>query len=146
MWCYDAYFVTNYVIMTSKWRNSWRNTRHRPHILNSKNYNFAPSPDHRKKKITIRTWRKWIYHGEKQSNLVVTKDLLKNGWKVAGIFLATRVCPTWQRVLPFETSAFCCLFTTHYSDTFHPKFPPPPPTDAAPKDVLLKLDPIIHLW
>ena len=41
MWCYDAYFVTNYVIMTSKWRNSWRNTRHRPHILNSKNCNFV---------------------------------------------------------------------------------------------------------
>ena len=58
--------------------------------------------------------------GKKQSNLVVTKDLLKNGWKVAGIFLATRVCPTWQRVLPFETSAFCCLFKTHFT----PNAPP----------------------
>ena len=58
--------------------------------------------------------------GKKQSNLVVTKDLLKNGWKVAGIFLATRVCPTWQGVLPFETSAFCCLFKTHFT----PNAPP----------------------
>ena len=41
MWWYDAYFVTNYVIMTSKWRNSWRNTRYRPHILTSKNCNFV---------------------------------------------------------------------------------------------------------
>ena len=41
MWWYEAYFVTNYVIMTSKWRNSWRNTRYRPHILNSKNCNFV---------------------------------------------------------------------------------------------------------
>ena len=24
MWCYVAYFVTNYVIMTSKWRSSWQ--------------------------------------------------------------------------------------------------------------------------
>ena len=34
---------------------------------------------------------------KKQSNLVVTKDLLKNGWKVVGIFLATWVCPAWPQ-------------------------------------------------
>lgn len=65
--------------------------------------------------------------GKKQSNLVVTKDLLKNGWKVAGIFLATRVCPTWQGVLPFETSAFCCLFKTHFTPNAPPPPHPPPP-------------------
>ena len=35
--------------------------------------------------------------GKKQSNLVVTKDSLKNGWKEARIFLATRVCPAWPQ-------------------------------------------------
>ena len=37
---YEANFVTNYVITTSYWRNSWRNTRHRPNILNPKELQF----------------------------------------------------------------------------------------------------------
>ena len=48
-WCYVAYFVTNHAIITSKWRSSWRNTHHRPHILNVKPtililFNFVFSP------------------------------------------------------------------------------------------------------
>ena len=43
MWCYDTFFVTKYVILTSQWRISWRKRvieAHKLKKVSRKNYNF----------------------------------------------------------------------------------------------------------
>ena len=43
MWCYETFFVTKYVILTSEWRISWRKrviAAHKQKKESRKNYNF----------------------------------------------------------------------------------------------------------